>query len=563
MKKSGKFLGILLAVCMVITMNAVRAYADSGVQDTKWDDYAATEFAGGTGTKDDPYRIENGEQLAKLAKDVSARNTHKGEYFRLEKEVDLSAHRWIPIGDYGGISYTSFEGFLDGNGKTISGMVVDQSKDKQSAGLFGHISNATAGNEVGVKDLTIANAALYVDESILADPNGFVSAGILVAGAMVNSGYKGTGVFENISVSGTITVKATNGSNKIGGLIGDDNRCIVRNCATDVTITGASNTGGMTGVSGDTTFENCTAKGRISGSWGLGGFVGYATTSNGNDKTTESTFTNCIADVAVEASNWNVGGFVGLAEFGMFKNSASFGAVTSTVTEWESRAGGFIGCAGNTEIYANSNVTFVSCHSASLVTCDEKTTGGFAGKLVAGTTDGCSFDNQKNTNLHGIGTNETEQQVEACITQKNLSNICEDVYGDHHYAEELTVDQEATCSEEGSKSYHCIRCDAKGKSFVIPKINLTHVDAKAATAESAGNIEYWHCEKCSKYYSDAKAAHEITLEQTVIEKLPGKEAINNLPKTGDDSRVALWLLLLAVSGGVLLKNFADRRKNAD
>lgn len=555
MKKGGKFLGVLLAVCMVITMNVVSAYADSSVPVTRWDNYAATKFAGGTGTKDDPYRIENGEQLAKLAKDVSAGNTHKGEYFRLEKNVDLSAHRWIPIGDFGGSSYKSFEGFLDGNCKTISGMVVDQSKDQQSAGLFGYISNATKGNEVGVKDLTIANAALYVDESILADPRGFVSAGILVAGAMVNDGYKGTGVFENISVSGTITVKATNGSNKIGGLIGDDNRCIVRNCATDVTITGASNTGGMTGTSCTTTFENCTAKGRISGLWGLGGFVGYATTSNGNDKTTESTFTNCIADVAVKASDWNVGGFVGFAEFGTFKNSASFGTVTSTVTGWEPRAGGFVGCAGN--------VTFVKCHSASLVTCDRKDTcGGFAGKFEAGTTDGCSFDNQKNTNLNGIGTNKTEQQVEACITQKNLSNICEDVYGGHHYAEELTVDQEATCSEEGSKSYHCIRCDAKGKSFVIPKINLTHVDAKAATAESAGNIEYWHCEKCGKYYSDAKAAHEITLEQTVIEKLPGKEAINNLPKTGDDSRVALWLLL-AVSGGVLLKNFADRRKNAD
>lgn len=556
MKKGGKFLGVLLAVCMVITMNVVSAYADSSVPVTRWDNYAATKFAGGTGTKDDPYRIENGEQLAKLAKDVSARNTHKGEYFRLEKNVDLSAHRWIPIGDFGGSSYKSFEGFLDGNCKTISGMVVDQSKDQQSAGLFGYISNATKGNEVGVKDLTIANAALYVDESILADPRGFVSAGILVAGAMVNDGYKGTGVFENISVSGTITVKATNGSNKIGGLIGDDNRCIVRNCATDVTITGASNTGGMTGISCTTTFENCTAKGRISGLWGLGGFVGYATTSNGNDKTTESTFTNCIADVAVEASDWNVGGFVGLAEFGTFKNSASFGTVTSTVTGWEPRAGGFVGCAGN--------VTFVKCHSASLVTCDRKDTcGGFAGKFVVGTTAGCSFDNQKNANLNGIGTNKTEQQVEACITQKNLSNICVDVYGDHHYAEERTVDQEATCSEEGSESYHCIRCDAKGKSFVIPKINLKHVDAKAATAESAGNIEYWHCEKCGKYYSDAKAAHEITLEQTVIEKLPGKEAINNLPKTGDDSRVALWLLLLAVSGGVLLKNLADRRKNAD
>ena len=90
-----------------------------------------------------------------------------------------------------------------------------------------------------------------------------------------------------------------------------------------------------------------------------------------------------------------------------------------------------------------------------------------------------------------------------------------------------------------------------------------HHDAKAATCTEEGNIEYWHCEKCGKYFSDAKAAHEITLEQTVIEKLPGKEAVNNLPKTGDDSRVALWLLLLAVSGGVLLKNLADRRKNAD
>ena len=110
MKKGGKFLGVLLAVCMVITMNVVSAYADSSVPVTRWDNYAATKFAGGTGTKDDPYRIENGEQLAKLAKDVSARNTHKGEYFRLEKNVDLSAHRWIPIGDFGGSSYKSLRG---------------------------------------------------------------------------------------------------------------------------------------------------------------------------------------------------------------------------------------------------------------------------------------------------------------------------------------------------------------------------------------------------------------------------------------------------------------------
>lgn len=151
---------------------------------------------------------------------------------------------------------------------------------------------------------------------------------------------------------------------------------------------------------------------------------------------------------------------------------------------------------------------------------------------------------------------------------------------DNHTDLKHTSAKAATDNAEGNIEYwHCADCgkyysDAQATkeiSFadtIVAKqpcshANLTHMDAKAATAESAGNIEYWHCEKCGKYFSDAKAAHEITLEQTVLEKLPGKEAINNLPKTGDDSRVALWLLLLAVSGGVLLKNFADRRKKAD
>ena len=55
------------------------------------------------------------------------------------------------------------------------------------------------------------------------------------------------------------------------------------------------------------------------------------------------------------------------------------------------------------------------------------------------------------------------------VTQKNLSKICEDVYGGHHYAG-TTISggsEEATCSEEGSGSHHCIRCDAKGASLFV------------------------------------------------------------------------------------------------
>ena len=48
---------------------------------------------------------------------------------------------------------------------------------------------------------------------------------------------------------------------------------------------------------------------------------------------------------------------------------------------------------------------------------------------------------------------------------------------------------------------------------------LQHVDAKAATTEAEGNIEYWYCADCSKYYRDAAATNEITQAQTVTAKL--------------------------------------------
>ena len=52
--------------------------------------------------------------------------------------------------------------------------------------------------------------------------------------------------------------------------------------------------------------------------------------------------------------------------------------------------------------------------------------------------------------------------------------------------------------------------------------DLKHIDAKAATSAAEGNIEYWYCEDCDKYFSDAAATKEITKAQTVTAKLPPK-----------------------------------------
>ena len=73
----------------------------------------------------------------------------------------------------------------------------------------------------------------------------------------------------------------------------------------------------------------------------------------------------------------------------------------------------------------------------------------------------------------------------------------------------------ATCTEKAK----CSACGAEyGDLNPAHHANLVNVPAKAATTSAEGNIEYWHCGGCGKYYKDAAAQEEITQEDTVIAK---------------------------------------------
>ena len=100
----------------------------------------------------------------------------------------------------------------------------------------------------------------------------------------------------------------------------------------------------------------------------------------------------------------------------------------------------------------------------------------------------------------------------------------------------------ATCTERAI-------CEVCGKAYgeLDPKnhTDLKHVPAKAATEDSEGNIEYWYCEGCNKYYSDKDGTKEITKADTVAAKLPKS------PPTGDTSSLMLWIALLLASGGIV------------
>ena len=144
----------------------------------------------------------------------------------------------------------------------------------------------------------------------------------------------------------------------------------------------------------------------------------------------------------------------------------------------------------------------------------------------------------------------------------------------------------ATCKDKAI-------CEICGDSYGSPEPNnhtdLKHIDAKAATAAEEGNIEYWHCGDCNKYFSDAAAKTEITRTDTVTAKLPQPttpptatptatptaqpttapqaaeqprrtaqptaaptvQPVSTIPATGDTGSPILWAALLLCSGAGL------------
>ena len=109
----------------------------------------------------------------------------------------------------------------------------------------------------------------------------------------------------------------------------------------------------------------------------------------------------------------------------------------------------------------------------------------------------------------------------------------------------------ATCTEKAV-------CEICGKAYGDldgnHHANLKHIPAKAATRTAGGNIEYWYCEDCDKYFADAAATKEIKQADTVTAKLSGAA---KSPQTGGDSGVVTVLLL---SGGAFICLVSRRKK---
>ena len=98
--------------------------------------------------------------------------------------------------------------------------------------------------------------------------------------------------------------------------------------------------------------------------------------------------------------------------------------------------------------------------------------------------------------------------------EKNHTRICKrdtsHTETENCHGGKASCTKKAVCEDCGGE-YGAIAPDNHGNK-------LKHVEAKAATTREEGNIEYWHCEACGKYFSDNAATKEITQAETVIPK---------------------------------------------
>ena len=309
MKK--RIVSAVMALILCLTLLPTAALAADGA----WDGSIATAFAGGSGTENDPYQIDDGAQLAYLASEVNKGQPYENSYFVLTADIDLANHDWTPIGNsfsdvlFGGTDYHLFAGNLDGKGHTIFNISIGTENAPLESDVFG-LFGATGGkiSNLNLDDITIYGTAKNVSGYIIGlagalagsasgpienchvanlsmtmnTPDSGTAAAYWIGGLV--GALDGSQHIEECSASGTI--KERSGKGSIGGLIGEMGKAAkITYSHADVALDvkpdyyGGANVGGLIGKGNgendpETVISNCYATGNVTGGTYSGGFAG-------------------------------------------------------------------------------------------------------------------------------------------------------------------------------------------------------------------------------------------------------------------------------------------------
>ena len=262
----------------------VSARAEGETVDT-WDG-TAVAFTKGNGTEDDPWRIENAEQLAYLAQQVNNGTNYEKKHFLLVSDLDLRGKEWTPIGTYS----KSFWGGFDGDGHTITGMTI--TGDRDFVGLFGACHNFTVPSSY-IKNVTVKWANI--------SGHSFVGA---IAG-------EGANISDCYSIENTIYATRC-----VGGVCGSLTGSI-SGCYNSSSVKGNYAAGGIMGTA---SYNGRTTVGVVQYCYNIGavtvsqqdGFVGGIISASAN----RYNISNCLNCGKITGNGKNVGGIVGSTDSG-------------------------------------------------------------------------------------------------------------------------------------------------------------------------------------------------------------------------------------------------------
>lgn len=277
-------LALLALAALVWIAVPVSARAEGETVDT-WDG-TAVAFTKGNGTEDDPWRIENAEQLAYLAQQVNNGTNYEKKHFLLVSDLDLRGKEWTPIGTYS----KPFWGGFDGDGHTITGMTI--TGDRDFVGLFGACHNFTVPSSY-IKNVTVKWANI--------SGHSFVGA---IAG-------EGANISDCYSIENTIYATRC-----VGGVCGSLTGSI-SGCYNSSSVKGNYAAGGIMGTA---SYNGRTTVGVVQYCYNIGavtvsqqdGFVGGIISASAN----RYNISNCLNCGKITGNGKNVGGIVGSTDSG-------------------------------------------------------------------------------------------------------------------------------------------------------------------------------------------------------------------------------------------------------
>lgn len=313
------------------------------------------ELPGGDGTSEaEAYEISTAEQLNEV-------RNHLDSYFKLTADIDLTDYLasggagyndgegWEPIGPH---FMFPFSGTFDGNGHTISGLMIND-PTLEFTGLFGF--NAGTIQNIGLEDVQVT------------------------------------------------------GGEYVGGLVGGQDGALILNSYVTGEVgigeMGSEAVGGLVGVSYDSLISNSYVTGQVktsedSTSVALGGLVGRNSIGTVSTSFSTANVTGGTREVAGVPSGDKVGGLAG-ENVGTVSDSYATGSVT----------GGYVGGLAGTNYYDGMEGSIANSYAAGSVS-GENVIGGLLG-VESGDTTGSFYNTDVATGTVGIGISTSAMQTQS------------------------------------------------------------------------------------------------------------------------------------------------------